>query len=217
MICSSALARSRSCESRDEVVKAAFFPFGHCVFLQIHDQRATVAATVAKTACQTRNLTPNTNASSHPRSGPRTPAHERSDVYRGGILPIVFASKLAVLLEDHIALRSFYPEIERHYHAVDTGRLIKPRVGGVLGSDRPLSVHPAVPVRQNRVDLSELRVGPLALGADGSSACRDSDRPVRSANWFLAWRCGSSRTGKLPLHLTQAELPDPISSLRHRP
>jgi hypothetical protein len=42
------------------------------------------------------------------------------------ILPTVFASKLAVLLEDHIALRSFYPEIERHYHAVNTGRLIKP-------------------------------------------------------------------------------------------
>jgi hypothetical protein len=43
-----------------------------------------------------------------------------------GILPAVFASKLAVLLEDHIALRSFYPEVERHYHAVNTGRLIKP-------------------------------------------------------------------------------------------
>ncbi|MBR0787384.1 hypothetical protein [Bradyrhizobium iriomotense] len=43
-----------------------------------------------------------------------------------GILPLVFASKLAVLLEDHIALRSFYPEIERHYQAVNTGRLITP-------------------------------------------------------------------------------------------
>jgi hypothetical protein len=42
------------------------------------------------------------------------------------ILSPAFASKLAVLLEDHIALRSFYPEIERHYHAVNTGRLIKP-------------------------------------------------------------------------------------------
>lgn len=42
------------------------------------------------------------------------------------ILPLVFASKLAVLLEDHIALRSFYPEIERHYQAVNTGRLITP-------------------------------------------------------------------------------------------
>ncbi|MGE0290172.1 MAG: hypothetical protein AB7I42_28370 [Bradyrhizobium sp.] len=42
------------------------------------------------------------------------------------ILPTVFASKLAVLLESHIALRSFYPEIERHYQAVNTGRLAKP-------------------------------------------------------------------------------------------
>lgn len=42
------------------------------------------------------------------------------------ILPAGFASKLAILLEDHIALRSFYPEVERHYTAVNTGRLIKP-------------------------------------------------------------------------------------------
>jgi hypothetical protein len=42
------------------------------------------------------------------------------------ILPTVFASKLAVLLESHIALRSFYPAIERHYRAVNTGRLAKP-------------------------------------------------------------------------------------------
>jgi hypothetical protein len=42
------------------------------------------------------------------------------------ILAIPFASKLAVLLENNIALRSFYPEVERHYHAVSTGRLIEP-------------------------------------------------------------------------------------------
>jgi hypothetical protein len=42
------------------------------------------------------------------------------------ILPAVFASKLSVLLEDHIGLRSYYPEVERHYQAVKTGRLIKP-------------------------------------------------------------------------------------------
>jgi|SRR5215216_1091175 len=43
-----------------------------------------------------------------------------------GMLPTVFASKLSVLLEDHIPLRSFYPEVERHYHVVNTGRLVKP-------------------------------------------------------------------------------------------
>ncbi|WGS18970.1 MULTISPECIES: hypothetical protein [unclassified Bradyrhizobium] len=42
------------------------------------------------------------------------------------ILSPAFASKLAVLLEDHIGLRSFYPEIEKHYHAVSIGRLVKP-------------------------------------------------------------------------------------------
>jgi hypothetical protein len=42
------------------------------------------------------------------------------------ILPVAFAGKLSVLLEDQIGLRSFYPEVERHYHAVNTGRLIKP-------------------------------------------------------------------------------------------
>jgi hypothetical protein len=42
------------------------------------------------------------------------------------ILPIAFASKLMVLLENHIALRSYYPEVERHYHAIKTGRQIRP-------------------------------------------------------------------------------------------
>jgi hypothetical protein len=42
------------------------------------------------------------------------------------ILPPVFASKLSVLLEDHIGLRSYYPEIERHYQAVNSGRLVEP-------------------------------------------------------------------------------------------
>jgi len=43
-----------------------------------------------------------------------------------GILPTAFASQLSVLLEDHIALRPFYPELERHYQSVRTGRLIAP-------------------------------------------------------------------------------------------
>jgi hypothetical protein len=42
------------------------------------------------------------------------------------ILPIAFASQLRTLLEDHIGLRSYYPEIETHYEAVKTGRLVKP-------------------------------------------------------------------------------------------
>jgi hypothetical protein len=40
------------------------------------------------------------------------------------ILPTGFAAQLAVLLEDHIGLRVFYPELERHYLAVRTGRLV---------------------------------------------------------------------------------------------
>ncbi|MGX1050857.1 hypothetical protein AB7M74_001792 [Bradyrhizobium japonicum] len=43
-----------------------------------------------------------------------------------GALPTGFAAQLAVLLEDHIGLRVFYPELERHYLAVKTGRLITP-------------------------------------------------------------------------------------------
>jgi hypothetical protein len=43
-----------------------------------------------------------------------------------GILPTGFAGRLSVLLEDHIGLRSYYPELERHYHAVRTGRLAVP-------------------------------------------------------------------------------------------
>jgi hypothetical protein len=42
------------------------------------------------------------------------------------ILSVGFAARLTVFLEDHIALRTFYPELERHFVAVKTGRLIKP-------------------------------------------------------------------------------------------
>jgi hypothetical protein len=43
-----------------------------------------------------------------------------------GILPTGFAGRLSVLLEDHIGLRPHYPELERHYEAVRTGRLTTP-------------------------------------------------------------------------------------------
>jgi len=42
------------------------------------------------------------------------------------ILATGFAGRLSVLLEDHIALRAFYPEVERHYHSVRTGRIRAP-------------------------------------------------------------------------------------------
>jgi hypothetical protein len=42
------------------------------------------------------------------------------------VLAVGFASGLSVFLEDHIALRAFYPELERHYHAVRTMRIIVP-------------------------------------------------------------------------------------------
>jgi hypothetical protein len=37
-----------------------------------------------------------------------------------GILAEGFAARLSTFLEDHIALRVFYPELERYYHAVRT-------------------------------------------------------------------------------------------------
>jgi hypothetical protein len=43
-----------------------------------------------------------------------------------GVLLTGFAGRLSVLLEDHIGLRPHYPELERHYHAVRTGRLVTP-------------------------------------------------------------------------------------------
>jgi hypothetical protein len=42
------------------------------------------------------------------------------------ILPTGFASRLTVFLEDHIGLRAYYPEIERHYLTVRTDRLTEP-------------------------------------------------------------------------------------------
>jgi hypothetical protein len=43
-----------------------------------------------------------------------------------GTLAVGFAAQLSVFLEEHLALRVFYPEIERHYLAVRTGRLVTP-------------------------------------------------------------------------------------------
>jgi hypothetical protein len=61
-----------------------------------------------------------------------------------GILPIGFAAQLSVFLEEHIGLRVFYPEIERHYLAVRTGRLVKPlRRDAVEGFQR--AVHANTP------------------------------------------------------------------------
>jgi hypothetical protein len=42
------------------------------------------------------------------------------------ILPAVFAARLKILLQDHIGLRIFYPELERHYVAIKTVRLTRP-------------------------------------------------------------------------------------------
>jgi hypothetical protein len=67
------------------------------------------------------------------------------------ILASGFASRLAVFLEDHIALRPFYPEIERHYHAVRTGRLVTPLsrdavelLRGVIHAQTPNVFHESV-------------------------------------------------------------------------
>lgn len=41
-------------------------------------------------------------------------------------LPAFFAARLKILLQQHIALRNFYPEVERFYVAVRSGRLVQP-------------------------------------------------------------------------------------------
>lgn len=42
------------------------------------------------------------------------------------VLPTAFASRLSTFLEDHLGLRPFYPELERHYHSIRTGRVATP-------------------------------------------------------------------------------------------
>jgi hypothetical protein len=83
------------------------------------------------------------------------------------ILPTAFASKLSVLLEDHIALRSFYSEVERHYQSIKTARLAKPlprdavgAIQNVIRAQTPTifaeSVSPAIDEAANQY-LSSLR------------------------------------------------------------
>ncbi|ABD05497.1 hypothetical protein RPB_0786 [Rhodopseudomonas palustris HaA2] len=42
------------------------------------------------------------------------------------VLPTAFASRLSTFLEDHLGLRPYYPELERHYHSIRTGRVATP-------------------------------------------------------------------------------------------
>jgi hypothetical protein len=42
------------------------------------------------------------------------------------LIPAPFASRLRVLLQQHVALRGFYPEVERFYDAVQKSRIEKP-------------------------------------------------------------------------------------------
>jgi hypothetical protein len=62
------------------------------------------------------------------------------------ILPLGFAVRLTTFLENHIALRAYYPELERHYQTVITGRLMRPLARDVVDSiQRTISDHtPAV-------------------------------------------------------------------------
>lgn len=117
------------------------------------------------------------------------------------ILPAGFASKLAILLEDHIALRSFYPEVERHYAAVNTGRLIKPlprdaveAIQHVIQSQTPLvfaeTVSPAVDeaakVAPDIKPLStELPPADLAQPKPPRDPIADAD-PQKSRNYIIA-------------------------------
>jgi class 3 adenylate cyclase len=70
------------------------------------------------------------------------------------ILPAGFAAALAVLLEEHIGLRVFYPELERHYLAIRTGRLIRP-----LARDAVRAIQRVI--RANTPDLFHESVGAL--------------------------------------------------------
>ncbi|MCG6203974.1 hypothetical protein LPW26_04955 [Rhodopseudomonas sp. HC1] len=70
------------------------------------------------------------------------------------ILPVGFATRLAVFLEDHIGLRAFYPEVEQHYLFIQTGRLIKPL-------ERDAVVGIAHAVRSNSPDVFNETVRPI--------------------------------------------------------
>jgi len=62
------------------------------------------------------------------------------------ILPLGFAARLTTFLENHIALRAYYPELERHYQTVISGRLLTPLARDVVdGVQRAINDHtPAV-------------------------------------------------------------------------
>lgn len=82
------------------------------------------------------------------------------------ILPVGFATRLAVFLEDHIGLRAFYPEVEQHYIFVQTGRLVKPLERDVVSGI-------ACAVRSNSPEVFNETVAPII---------DETARPVPSAD-----------------------------------
>jgi hypothetical protein len=75
------------------------------------------------------------------------------------ILPTVFAARLKVLLQDHIALRTFYPELERHYVAVKTGRLTRPLKRDAVEAIKQIIQENTPNVFENSVDAAMDELG----------------------------------------------------------
>ena len=93
------------------------------------------------------------------------------------ILPTPFAASLKALLQQHIALRPFYPQVDEFYRAVKTGRIDEPlpldavsEVISVVRAQTPTVFDESVSAAIDEASSSEIQVAVVQddLSADGS-------------------------------------------------
>lgn len=90
------------------------------------------------------------------------------------ILPVGFASKLKTLLEQHIGLRAYYPEIEHFYRDVKSGRLQTPLpLDALEGVVRTVEQHTPTVFDQSVTTAISASSEPAAETAETTTAALD--------------------------------------------
>lgn len=103
------------------------------------------------------------------------------------ILSAPFAARLRTILQQHIALRAFYPEVERFYDAVRSGHLERPlpddavaAVGRTIKENTPRYFEPEVSEGLKRVEREppEVALSPDDIAGHGSAPIQPPPDPL---------------------------------------
>lgn len=103
------------------------------------------------------------------------------------ILSPAFAARLKIILQQHIALRAFYPEVARFYDAVQSGHLERPLpedavagVGRTIAANTPRYFEPEVSdgLRQVARDAPQVTLSPDDVAGHGGATIQPPPDPL---------------------------------------